>query len=132
MEKTTNWGDLTRQYQRGKRNVDRYSRELKADQQSGKAKKYEEKILISSGISKEMGGTIQKLKKYHWRDCSRILDEQGEILFSERQRAVLELRSKGFTFEEIGKRLGISKVAAYKTEQRCEKKMNRMGNAEKG
>ena len=132
MENMTNWGDLTKQYQQGKRKIDRYSRTLKNDKKKQLGNGYDEQILISAGISKEMGDTIRELKRYYFRDCNRILAENGENLFSDKQRAVLELRSKGFTFEEIGKRLGISKVAAYKTEQRCEKKMNRMWNAERG
>ena len=79
-----------------------------------------------------MGETIRDLKRYYLRDYGRMLAEKGESLFSKKQLMVLELRSKGFTFEEIGKRLGISKVAVYKMEKRCEKKMNQIWNAERG
>ena len=128
----TNWGDLRRQYQQGKRNIDRYSQTLKDDGKGAAGTGYEERILISTGMSKEMGETIRDLKRYYLRDYGRMLAEKGESLFSKKQLMVLELRSKGFTFEEIGKRLGISKVAVYKMEKRCEKKMNQIWNAERG
>lgn len=117
------WGTLISQYQEGRRRVGRFSRNMTEEGQEEKDFWKNRQGEMAKEMFYEMGEAVSQLRSYHAGACRRFLRGEGERVLTRRQRQALDLKAAGYSYAEMGRRLGISRTAAYKLYQRCEEKM---------
>lgn len=117
-----NWGKILEEYKESRKKIKNYNNYLK----SQNSDTFDQRVEISGEMCSEMSETISSVKRNYLAELQSFLNSERSSVLTEKQRFIMLMRSKGFTMDEIGDRLNISKTAVYKSIKLSEKKMNKM------
>lgn len=81
---------------------------------------------IIKDMYSEINENIGKVRKNYYNELSRFLLESESSILTERQHAVMTMRARGMSMEEIAKSLNVSRTAVFKSIKLSEKKIKKM------
>lgn len=109
-----NYSEKQRRYAEQKGLKD--SRELKRDSESE----------IVRDMYSELNDNINEVKRIYHNELSLFLMKEESSILTQRQHAVMTMRAKGMTMEEIALKLNVSRTAIFKSVKLSEKKIRKM------
>ena len=127
--KAVNWSEMLTEYKEGKKKMDTFSKKEICRKKDATS---ENNIYEAKQMSDELGDTIRMLNKHHLNECKSFLRSDQADILTLRQKEILHLRSQGFSFSQVGEKLGISKAAAHQSVKLSIKKirnLNQVRNA---